>query len=87
MLAVVEGFALSLGKDVGLESSHPRIFRRERLAAAVQRYALEQTENPLTGHPERLPLQLASRWTVRGACSSSRRKSLSSSVGMFLRLS
>ena len=31
---------------------------RERLAAAVERYVLELPDNPLSGHHERLPLQL-----------------------------
>jgi uncharacterized protein YcbX len=31
---------------------------RGRLAAAVERYVLGLPDNPLTGHPERLPLQL-----------------------------
>jgi hypothetical protein len=31
---------------------------RDRLAAAVERYVLALPENPLTGHQERLPLQL-----------------------------
>ena len=31
---------------------------REKLAAAVERYALGLAENPLSGHHERLPLQL-----------------------------
>ena len=31
---------------------------RSRIAAAVQRYVLGLDENPLTGHPERLPLEL-----------------------------
>ncbi len=31
---------------------------RLRLAAAVERYVLAQADNPLTGHPERLPLEL-----------------------------
>ena len=31
---------------------------RTALAAAVQQYALAQTENPLAGHPERMPLRL-----------------------------
>jgi uncharacterized protein len=31
---------------------------RARLAAAVAEYALAQEENPLAGHPERLPLRL-----------------------------
>ena len=31
---------------------------RTRLAAAVQEYVLGTAENPLTGHPERLPLRL-----------------------------
>lgn len=31
---------------------------RGRLASAVQRYVLDLPENPLSGHPERLPLRL-----------------------------
>ena len=31
---------------------------RLRLAAAVERYVLAQPDNPLAGHPERLPLEL-----------------------------
>jgi uncharacterized protein YcbX len=31
---------------------------RERLAAAIERYVLELPDNPLSGHHERLPLQL-----------------------------
>jgi len=31
---------------------------RKRLSAAVQSYVLSQKENPLTGHPERLPIRL-----------------------------
>jgi uncharacterized protein YcbX len=31
---------------------------RERLAATIERYVLELPENPLSGHPERAPLQL-----------------------------
>lgn len=31
---------------------------RQRLAAAVERYVLAQPDNPLAGHPERLPLEL-----------------------------
>jgi uncharacterized protein YcbX len=31
---------------------------RERLCAAVERYILELPENPLSGHPERVPLRL-----------------------------
>jgi hypothetical protein len=31
---------------------------RKRLAAAVERYVLELPENPLSGHPQRLPLRL-----------------------------
>lgn len=31
---------------------------RQRLAAAVQSYVLAQPDNPLAGHPQRLPLQL-----------------------------
>ena len=31
---------------------------RERLAAAVERYVMALPDNPLSGHPERLPLEL-----------------------------
>ena len=31
---------------------------RRRLAAAVERFVLAQADNPLAGHPERLPLEL-----------------------------
>lgn len=31
---------------------------RKQLAAAIERYALALAENPLSGHPERLPLKL-----------------------------
>ena len=31
---------------------------RKRLSAAIERYALALAENPLSGHPERLPLRL-----------------------------
>ena len=31
---------------------------RQRIGAALARYALELAENPLTGHPERLPLRV-----------------------------
>jgi uncharacterized protein YcbX len=39
--------------DAGLDEAG-----RERLSAAIAEYALAQEENPLSGHPERLPLRL-----------------------------
>jgi uncharacterized protein YcbX len=48
---------IALGDDVLAEESIDGEGRK-RLAAVVEQYVLAQPANPLTGHPERLPLEL-----------------------------
>lgn len=48
---------IALGDDVLAEAALDDEGRK-RLAAAVERYVLTQTENPLVDHPERRPLEL-----------------------------
>lgn len=48
---------VSLDGDILVEDALDEAGRK-RIAGAVQQYVLSQSENPLAGHPERVPLEL-----------------------------